>query len=172
MGLLQPDSGLLFWMSLSFLAVFLLLAKFGFPVIIEAIEKRKAYIDSSLEAAEAAERRLAEVNTEAAAIVASAENERTEIVRRANETREQILAEARDKASSEGERLIAEARRQAGVEREAILKDARRQVALLAIAVTERMLREKLDDKEQSAVAERLLDEIEPKIKEQACTPD
>ena len=33
MNLMLPDSGLLFWMTLIFLVVFLILAKFGFPVI-------------------------------------------------------------------------------------------------------------------------------------------
>ena len=33
MSLLLPDSGLLFWMLLSFGVVFVVLAKYGFPVI-------------------------------------------------------------------------------------------------------------------------------------------
>ena len=33
MSLLLPDSGLLFWMFLSFGIVFVILAKYGFPVI-------------------------------------------------------------------------------------------------------------------------------------------
>ena len=38
MGLLQPESGLLFWMVISFGVVFVLLAKFGFPVITRMVE--------------------------------------------------------------------------------------------------------------------------------------
>ena len=34
MSLLLPDSGLIFWMLLSFGIVFAVLAKYGFPVII------------------------------------------------------------------------------------------------------------------------------------------
>ena len=51
MGLLQPETGLLFWMVLAFGIVFFLVAKFGFPVIIKAIDSRKEYVDSSLSAA-------------------------------------------------------------------------------------------------------------------------
>ena len=47
-------------------------------------------------------------------------------------------------------------------EREAILQDARHQVALLSIAVTEKMLRAKLDDEQaQTRLAEAMLDEME-----------
>ena len=51
MSLLTPDSGLLFWMLLSFGIVLVILSKFGFPVIVKAIEERKAYIDHSIESA-------------------------------------------------------------------------------------------------------------------------
>ena len=47
MSLLTPDSGLLFWMIVSFGIVFAILSKYGFPVIIKAVEQRKAYIDNS-----------------------------------------------------------------------------------------------------------------------------
>ena len=50
MSLLLPDSGLIFWMLLSFGIVFAVLAKYGFPVIIKMVEGRKTYIDESLEA--------------------------------------------------------------------------------------------------------------------------
>jgi len=51
MSLLLPDSGLIFWMLLSFGIVFAVLAKYGFPVIIKMVEGRKTYIDESLEVA-------------------------------------------------------------------------------------------------------------------------
>ena len=61
MGLLQPEVGVLFWMTLAFAVVFIVLARYGFPVIVRAIEERKAYIDRSLEEARAAERKLREL---------------------------------------------------------------------------------------------------------------
>ena len=46
MSLLLPDSGLLFWMFVAFGIVFVILAKYGFPIIIRMVEDRKVYIDS------------------------------------------------------------------------------------------------------------------------------
>ena len=51
MSLLLPDSGLLFWMLLSFGIVFVVLAKYGFPIIVKMVDGRKTYIDQSLEVA-------------------------------------------------------------------------------------------------------------------------
>ena len=45
MSLLLPDSGLLFWMFVAFGIVFVILAKYGFPIIIRMVEDRKVYID-------------------------------------------------------------------------------------------------------------------------------
>ena len=162
MGLLQPEAGVLFWMTLAFAVVFIVLARNGFPVIVRAIEERKAYIDRSLEEARAAERKLRELDAEGQAVRAAAERERGRILREAAETRDALLAEARRRADEEGARIVAAAREKAEGEREAILQDARHQVALLSIAITEKMLRERLDDEaSQTRLAEKMLDEME-----------
>ena len=162
MGVLQPEAGVLFWMTLAFAVVFIVLARYGFPVIVRAIEERKAYIDRSLEEARAAERKLRELDAEGQAVRAAAERERGRILREAAETRDALLAEARRKADEEGARIVAAAREKAEGEREAILQDARHQVALLSIAITEKMLRERLDDEaSQTRLAEKMLDEME-----------
>ena len=162
MGLLQPEAGVLFWMTLAFAVVFIVLARYGFPVIVRAIEERKAYIDRSLEEARAAERKLRELDAEGQAVRAAAERERGRILREAAETRDALLADARRKADEEGARNVAAPREKAEGEREAILQDARHQVALLSIAITEKMLRERLDDEaSQTRLAEKMLDEME-----------
>ena len=162
MGLLQPEAGVLFWMTLAFAVVFIVLARYGFPVIVRAIEERKAYIDRSLEEARASERKLRELDAEGQAVRAAAERERGRILREAAETRDALLAEARRRADEEGARIVAAAREKAEGEREAILQDARHQVALLSIAITEKMLRERLDDEaSQTRLAEKMLDEME-----------
>jgi len=64
MSLLTPDSGLLFWMLISFGIVVFVLAKFGFPVILKMVEERKAYIEESLFMAEKARTELDKVKVE------------------------------------------------------------------------------------------------------------
>ena len=69
MSLLTPDSGLLFWMIVSFGIVFVILSKYGFPVIIKAVEQRKAYIDNSLETARQANEQPASIRAPSAWIL-------------------------------------------------------------------------------------------------------
>lgn len=164
MGLLQPDSGLLFWMSLAFLVVFLILAKFGFPVIVRSLEERKRYIDESLEQAAEAEMRLRTVEQTISQHLSKAEEERTLLLRQAQEQREQLLDEARQRAAAEEQRLLREAREAAAQERQAILRDAQQQVALLAVAMTEKVLREEMQEPaRRQAVLDQAVEELKKK---------
>ena len=74
-AILTPDLGLLFWMLLAFLVVFFVLAKFGFPAIINMVDERNKYIDESLLKAREAQERLAKAHQESARIVSDAKAE-------------------------------------------------------------------------------------------------
>ena len=172
---MQPEPGLLIWMTLAFAVVFILLAKFGL-VIQKSVDRRREYIDSSLAAAGEAQKKLDDLQQEMDTVRRDAEKQKTEILRSAVQTREQLIAEARRKAGEaearrkageEGEKIIAAAKASAQLESDAIIRDARHQVALLSIAISERLLRERLssDPKSQTALAERLLAEMDPEKK-------
>lgn len=161
MGLLQPETGLLFWMCLAFGIVLIVLCKWGFPVIIRSIEERKEYIDASLDAARIAEEKLHNIEQTSRQMIESAEIEREAILRNAAEERDKIIAEARSRAEIESVRIITEAKRSAETESETILANARADVATLVVAVSERLLRSKLSDTDsQTVLAGQLLDEI------------
>ena len=130
-----------------------------FALVICFMEK---YIASSLEEAGEAQRRLEGLQAEMDVVRQDAQKQKSEILKSAADAREKILAEARQRAGEEGERIVAAARLSAQNESEAIIREARHQVAQLAIAVSERLLRGRLENtQEQTALAERLLSEIE-----------
>ena len=161
MSLLLPDSGLLFWMLLSFGIVAFVLVKYGFPVIIKMVEDRKAYIDNSLNIARQAHEELASVKFEGQAIVDNARREQVQIMNEAAQMRDLLIKDAKDKASIEAVKIVAEARKQILIEKEDAIRDIRRQVAELSVDIAERVLRVQLDKKdEQLKMINRLLDEI------------
>ena len=94
MSLLTPDSGLLFWMIVSFGIVFVILSKYGFPVIIKAVEQRKAYIDNSLETARQANEQLANIQAEGARILAEAKEKQNAILKEAFAEKERSSPES------------------------------------------------------------------------------
>ncbi|WP_459187064.1 F0F1 ATP synthase subunit B [Parabacteroides sp. APC149_11_2_Y6] len=161
MSLLTPDSGLLFWMILSFGIVFVILSKYGFPVIIKAIEQRKAYIDSSLETARQANEQLANIRAEGEKMLAEAKEKQNAILREALVEKEQIIGEARQKAIAEARLQMEEATRRIHEEKDRAIREVRAEITDLSIAIAEKVLNEKISrDKEQQIMIDRLLDEV------------
>lgn len=165
MSLLIPDSGLLFWMLLSFGIVFLVLAKYGFPVITNMVEGRKQYIDQSLAVAREANAQLARLKEEGEALIASANQEQGRILREAMHERDRIIADARKQAELVAQKELAEGKEQLRQEKEEAIRDIRRQVALLSVDIAEKIIRKRLDnEKEQMDMIDRMLDELQGKL--------
>ncbi|MEG2514027.1 MAG: F0F1 ATP synthase subunit B [Bacteroidaceae bacterium] len=161
MSLLVPDSGLLFWMLLSFGIVFFILAKFGFPVITKMVDERKEYIDHSLEVAKQANEQLANIKVDSETIMAKAYEEQTRILNEAVVTRNRIIKEAKEQASEAGLKELDEVKRLIKAEKEEAIRYIRRQVALLSVDIAEKVLRKILDEEnEQMEMIDRLLDEV------------
>ena len=164
MSLLTPEIGLFFWMIVAFGVVFFVLAKFGFPIITQMVDERKKYIDESLEAAREANEKLAKIQEESAAMLKQAQEKQSQILAEAMEMRKQIVEKAETEATAAGQKIITEARQQIQAEKEDAIRDIRRQVGELSVQVAEKVLRQTLStDKEQMAMIDRMLDELETK---------
>ena len=138
MSLLLPDSGLLFWMLLSFGVVFVVLAKYGFPVITKMVEGRRTYIDQSLEVAKEANAQLQRLKAESEAFV-----------------------EARKQAEVAAQKELDDVKKQIQQEKEEAIRDIRRQVAVLSVDIAEKVIRKNLDEEhEQMEMIDRMLDEV------------
>ena len=137
MSLLLPDSGLLFWMLLSFGVVFVILAKYGFPVITKMVEGRRTYIDQSLEVARQANAQLAKLKEESEALIAAANKEQGRIMREAMHERDKIIVEARKHAEAVAQKELDD------------------------VDIAEKIIRRNLDEKQdQMEMIDRMLDEM------------
>ena len=161
MDLLIPSTGLLFWMSITFLVVFFLLWKFGFPVITGMVKERQAFIDESLKKAHEANERLANIQKEGESILQEAREKQAQILKEAAETRDAIVEQAQTKARSEGARLLDEAKAAIEQEKKAAIADIRQQVATLSVQIAEKVLKQNLkDDKAQMDLIDRMLNDV------------
>ena len=160
MNLVTPDTGLLFWMVVIFGLVFFLLWKFGFPIITEMVDKRNSTSEKSLKDAHEIESRLAGMMAEHAQMLEDARKEQTDILKDAADTRNKMIADAKQQAREEADKILAEARTEIAAEKEAALRDVRREVALLSVSIAEKILRKDLsDDKEQREFIDKMVDE-------------
>ena len=163
-SILTPDPGLLFWMLLAFLVVFWVLAKYGFPAIINMVDERNKYIDESLRKAHEAQERLANIEKEGESILQEAREKQAQILKEAAQTRDTIVEKAQEKARAEGARLMDEAKTAIEQEKKAAIADIRKQVAELSVDIAEKVLRKNLkDDKSQMDLIDRMLDDVSAK---------
>lgn len=161
MWLLVPDTGLLFWMILSFGIVFFVLAKYGFPIIIKMVEGRKAYIDQSLEVARETNERLSKLKADGEALIMAANKEQGRILKEAMEEREKIVYDARKQAEAATRKELDVAKRQLQAEKDEAIREIRRQIAVLAVDISEKVIRKSLENKdEQMEMIDRMLDEV------------
>ncbi len=160
-SILTPDFGLFFWMLVAFLVVFLLLAKYGFPVITNMVEERKDFIEDSLRKAHEAQERLANIEKEGESILQEAREKQAQILKEAAETRDAIIEKAQDKAHAEGARLLDDAKAAIEQEKRAAIADIRQQVAALSVDIAEKILRQNLhDEKSQMDLIDRMLNDV------------
>lgn len=157
----MPSTGLLFWMTVVFLIVFAILAKFGFPAITKMVRDRKAYIDDSLRKAHEASEKLANIQKEGESILQDAREKRAAIMKEAQQTREAIVAKAQDQAREEAARLINDAKAEIENEKQQAVSEIRAQVATLSVKIAEKVVKAQLStDTKQMELIDKLLDEV------------
>jgi F-type H+-transporting ATPase subunit b len=76
--------------------------------------------------------------------------------------RDRMIAQAQDKAREEAQKIMDEARVRIQEEKEAAIKEVRKEVAVISLAIAEKIVRKDLStEASQKALADRLLDEMQ-----------
>jgi F-type H+-transporting ATPase subunit b len=161
MALVTPDIGTIFWMLLMFIMVLVILKKFAWKPILNALENREKSIEDSLRSADRARQEMEQLKVDNEKIMAKARLERDNMLKDTKQTGERILREAREKANEEARLLIEATRELIENEKTSAVDEIRRQVAELSVDIAEKILREKLrDDKQQKELVEKLIKDI------------
>lgn len=164
MELFTPDFGLVFWMFVSFAVLFLVLYKWGWPVIVKTIENRADLIDKGVEYAQEAKNQLDNAQQQAQDYISQARAQQAEMLREADKMKNQIIEEARENARTEAKKVMDSAKLAIEQERKEAQLQFRNEVSEFALEIAEKVVRKNLDNqKAQSQLVETLLDEMETK---------
>lgn len=156
--MIEPGIGLLFWMTLTFIILLFLLAKFAWKPILNAVNDREVTIIDALNQAKLAKQEMAQLKEDNERILREARAERDGILKEAREMKDKIVNEAKDSAKVEGEKMIAAARQSIQSEKNAAMADIKSQIGTLSVNIAENILREKLNnDGAQNALVENIL---------------
>jgi F-type H+-transporting ATPase subunit b len=161
MDLITPDFGLFFWMMVTFTLVFVVLKKFAWKPIVQALKEREDNIQEGILNAEEAKNELKNVKVKSDKILSESVVERDILIRQGREIKETLLAEARQQAEADAKRIVESAKKIIEEEKIAAINQIKLQVASLSVEIAERILRKKLEDgKDQKELMNTLLDEF------------
>ena len=159
--LIQPQFGTIFWTTLTFLLLLLLLGKFAWKPLLGAVEARETGIRDAIDEAKRGREEAQRLVEEHRSMVNLARKERAEAVEAGRRDALRLKAEILDEARKQREQLL----KQAETQIQAGIRQARTELsgeaADLAIRAAGRLLQKNLDDQTQRKLVEDYLAELE-----------
>ena len=160
MELVTPAIGLIFWTTVVFSLLVLLLKKFAWKPILSAVDERNKSIKDSLAQAEKARSEISELTANNEKIIAQAKVDRDIILKEARDMKNEIISEAKDKASKEADKIVTTAKEQISNEKMKAMTELKNHVADLSIDMAEKILKLELSDvAKQKELIKRALNE-------------
>lgn len=160
-SLIEPAVGLIFWTTITFVLLLVILGKFAWKPILNAIKTREKNIEDALASAESALKDVRELKANNEKNLAEARAERDNLLKEAREMKDAIIAEAKTKAHADADRIMSSAREQITAEKNAAIAELKAQVATLSIEIAEKILRSELSsDEKQKALVNNLMKDV------------
>lgn len=163
-GLLDINPGLIFWTLVTFVLLLVLLKKFVWGPIIDAVDRRENSLREMFENAEKtrleAERLFKEYETQ----LGKARDEVNRILdegkARASRSSDEILSKAR----VESQQLIDRARNEISLEREKAVDEIKRQVVEISLKAAEQLIGKTLAERDHRDFIEQAISDIDARI--------
>ena len=157
----ELDTGLIFWNSVSFAILVLLMYRWVLPPLLALIREREKVIADSVTAARAAREQAAAQVAAAKQKVTAADETAKKIVDRAVQEGEAVKAQMYGAAKKEADLLLVKAREDFQREKNEVLTGIREQTADLVVAAASRVLKKKVDRAENEALIEECIRECQ-----------
>ncbi len=153
--------GLVFWQSLIFIGLLLLLKKFAWKPILDAVNERETSIKDALGAAKDARKEMEAIQEDNQRILKEARAERETLLKEARNTGAQLVEQAKEEAKSEAQKIITQAQAAIENEKRTAIVDLKKQVASISMEIAEKMLHTELENKDkQLKLVDKLLDDV------------
>lgn len=157
----QFEFGLFFWQILIFVGLILLLKKFAWKPILDAVNEREEGIKNALESAENARKEMQDLQADNQRILNEARAERDAMLKEAREMKEKMVADAKSEAQAQGLKMIEQAKTAIESEKNAAMAELKLQVSSLSLSIAEKLLKDELSNTEaQTKLVEKLLGDV------------
>ena len=150
--------GLFFWQTIIFVGLILLLKKFAWKPILDAVNEREEGIKNALLSAENAKKEMQNLQSDNQRILQEARLERDAMLKEAREMKEKVITDSKLEAQAEGQKMIEQAKAAIQSEKNAAMAELKSQVSSLSLEIAEKLLKDELSNKEaQVKLVEKML---------------
>jgi F-type H+-transporting ATPase subunit b len=161
MELLTPSVGIIFWGTIVFVILMLLLAKFAWKPLLSAVKEREQSISESLELADKTKNEMIQLQAQNENLLKEARAERDNIIKEANDAGKRLVTDAKDIAKTEANKMIADAQVAINNEKNSAMAEIKTHVAALSLEIAEKIVKTQLSsDDKQKALANQLAEDI------------
>ena len=150
--------GLFFWQTIIFVGLILLLKKFAWKPILDAVNEREEGVKNALLSAENAKKEMQNLQSDNQRILQEARLERDAMLKEAREMKEKVIADSKLEAQAQGQKMIEQAKAAIQSEKNAAMAELKSQVSSLSLEIAEKLLKDELSNKEaQVKLVEKML---------------
>jgi F-type H+-transporting ATPase subunit b len=150
--------GLFFWQLFIFIGLILLLKKFAWKPILDAVNERETSIKDALSSADDARKEMASLQQDNQKVLQEAKAEREALLKEARIYGVDLLAKAKENAKLEADKILTQAREAIQNEKRAAINELKNQVAHISLEIAEKLIERELEDKnKQTSLVDKLL---------------
>ena len=150
--------GLFIWQTIIFVGLVLLLKKFAWKPILDAVNEREEGIKNALLSADNARQEMQNLQSDNQRILQEARMERDSLLKDAREMKDKMVADAKNEAQAQGLKMIEQAKAAIESEKNAAMAELKLHVSTLSLEIAEKLLKDELSNKEaQVKLVEKML---------------
>ena len=155
--LLSPHGGLMVWTLAIFIALFIILSRYAFKPITEAVEAREQALQDAIDQAKRDREEAAQLLAEHRTQLEGARSEAQRIIAEGRAVGEKLRVQMLEETRTQQQELLERARREIANERDSAIAQIRTEAVDLAIAAAGKVIERNLDDSANRKLVEGYL---------------
>lgn len=159
-NLLNVSPGLIIWTLINFVLFFLILGKFGFKPMLQALDAREQRINDSIMQAEEANAEAQKALKESREKMANAQHEVMDMIKEGKVQAEAIVRHATEEAEKVKQVKLEEALREIAREKELALQSLRNELATLIVQATDKVIGKVVTAEQHRALVDSTISEL------------
>ncbi len=159
-GIVPHDYGLQIWTLVTFLVLLVLLAKFAFKPIAEALDRRGETIKASIEDAQKQRAEAKKLMEDYQKQLAEARTEAGKVIEEARQIGERVRKEVVDKATTEASAIAQRAKEEIERQKEKGIQEMKDTVANLSVQIAGRIIEKEVNEATHKQLVENLIKDL------------